>query len=298
LSSPQARNRLIQAVNAGHAEEIAIVVNDLNRRTHSFIFVAAVIGAAALSAAAQREASAQAAPKAKAPAAGSKTGAAAPRQPSPPAKAAAPSADESAAREQILNSDKWKQTLAGFDQWLDTQTMYDAQEVQQTKSRLQVGIGRMTAAQLQWFENDLQEKLRILSGEQAQDASEYLAQTLAVASPAYARKLRQKLPDLLTTTAAQVNQQLAAFSTKRQTTQQMQGSFDSARQQEIAFNQSQLAAREQESERALDRAQSAAASAGSKGNSFTPARDYFPHAGNDGPFGPGTSVSFFGGGFF
>jgi hypothetical protein len=275
------------------------VVTDLKVPVKFSVHVAAGLAVAGWFAAASPNVNAQAAaPKAKAPQSGSKAGATAPRQPAAGSKAAPQTAADTAAREQILNSDKWKQTNAKFIEWLDTQSLYDAEEVKQIKSRLAVGIGRMTAAQLQWFQNDMEEKLQVLNSEQAQQASVYLAQTFAVASPAYARKLRQKLPDLLTMTAAQVNQQLAVFAAKRQSTIQMQQTFEDAKQQQIAFNQSQLAAREQESERALDRAQSAAASAGSKGNNFTPARDYFPNAGNDGPFGPGTSIGFWGGGFF
>ena len=119
-----------------------------------------------------------------------------------------------------------------------------------------------------------------------------------MASPAYARKIRDRVPDVLTTTAAQLNQRLSSFAAKQHSTIDMQKTFEDAKQQQIATNASQLAARQQESEHALDRAQASAASSGSKSNNFTPARDYFPNAGNDGPFGPGTSIGFWGGGFF
>lgn len=211
-----------------------------------------------------------------------------------PAKPAADSAE----RDAILKSQPWQQTIADFNTWLTGQSIYDAQQVQQTKARLDVGISRMTASQLRYFQSDLQAKLQVLTSEQSRDAEAYLAQTLSVASPAYARKVRQKLPDLLTATAGQVSQQLAAFAAKRDNTAAMQQAFNDSRQQQIAYNEAQVQARAQESERALDRAQASAASAGSKGNNFTPARDYFPNAGNDGPFGPGTSIGFWGGGFF
>ena len=111
------------------------------------------------------------------------------------------------------------------------------------------------------------------------------------------RKLRQKLPDLLTTNAAQVNQQLASFAAKRQSSAQAQQAFADARQQQIAFNQTQIAEQQQILNNDLDR-ESDAAKKATKGNDFKQARDYFPNAGNDGPFGPGTSVGFWGGGFF
>ena len=134
------------------------VIGKLQLRVGTGLFPAAALAAMIGFSVSAPSAHAQAtAPKGKAPAA-TKSGTAPSRPAAPAAKPAQPTAEESAAREKILASDQWKQTLAAFEQWLDSQTMYDAQEVQQTKSRLAVGIGRMNAAQLQWFENDLQQK--------------------------------------------------------------------------------------------------------------------------------------------
>ena len=102
---------------------------------------------------------------------------------------------------------------------------------------------------------------------------------------------------MLTATASQIGQQLAGFSAKHDATLQMQQAFNDSRQQSIAANQCEAAVRAQGSDRDLDR-ESAAVKAAVKGNDFKSARDYFPNAGNDGPFGPGTSIGFFGGGFF
>ncbi len=224
----------------------------------------------------------------------------------PPTKTAAPAAKpaptqsahpDAAARDQILASQDWRNTIQQFQQWLTSQTVYDAQQVKQTEARLSVGISRMSAAQLKWFENDLQEKLKVLNGPQAQDASTYLAQTFAVASPTYAKRVRANLPDLLTSSAAQINQRLAGFAAKQQTTLQMQKSFEDGKQQQIAYNQTQIAEQQQILNKDLDR-ESAAVSQAVKGNDFSKSRDYFPNAGNDGPFGPGTSIGFWGGGFF
>ncbi|HEY4309265.1 MAG TPA: hypothetical protein VGN12_07415 [Pirellulales bacterium] len=259
----------------------------------------AVVGCATciLGAIAQSSQAQQASPKAKAPAA-QKAPAAAPARPNADAKSAAhPSAEDSAARDQILHSPQWQQMLQDVETWLASQTLYDAAEVKQIQARLHVGISRMNPSQLQWFENDMEAKLRVLTSDQAKGAEAYLAQTLAVASPTYARKLRQKLPDVLTATAAQISHQLSAFSAKQDSTVQIQQAFADARQANIAANQAQAASRQQVLNQDLDR-ESAAVKSAVKGNDFSKARDYFPNAGNDGPFGPGTSIGFFGGGFF
>src|SRR5580698_1037646 len=105
---------------------------------------------------------AQAAPPKKAvgvpsaPPLGAKAPANSPARPAAPAKVNLPPAADSAARDQILNSAQWQETIQNFDSWLAGQTLYDAQEVKQIKARLDVGISRMNASQLQWFENDMQ----------------------------------------------------------------------------------------------------------------------------------------------
>jgi hypothetical protein len=278
---------------SAHVYGSDVVATDLKARlTLLASLLAAGLLAVPGSVAAQEDAA-----KSKTLASGSKTKATAASLPANAPMAQLPWPDNSAAREQILNSPKWQDTMRQFDEWLSTQSLYDAQEVEHFKSRLEVGIGRMTAAQLQWFLNDMAEKLQVLRSKQTRDASDFLAQTVAVSSPAYARQIRQKLPDLLTMTAAQVNQRLAAFASKRQAAIQMQQTFQESRRQQIGYNQAQVAAREQAIDRDMNRESTAAVSA-SKGNKFTPARDYFPNAGNDGPFGPGTSVGFVGGGYF
>jgi len=260
--------------------------------------LAAGLGAAGLLAAAPRSVSAQQdAAKSKAMASGLKTKATAPSQPARAPNDPQPKADDSAARKQILNSPKWQETMQQFEKWLSRQRLYDAQEVEHVSSRLKVGIGRMTAAQLQWFLNDMEEKLEVLTGQEARDASDYLTETAAVSSPTYARQLRQKRPDLLTMTAAQVHQKLAALAYKRQAASQMQQLLQESRLQRIARNKAQLAGRGPGTDRDLDR-ESTAASSTTKGNKSPAAHAYFPNADNDRPLGRDASVDFGGGGFF
>ncbi len=89
------------------------------------------------------------------------------------------SAEEAAARDQVLASSAWGDTMHQFDQWLSAQPLYDAEQVKQIRSRLVTGIDRMSAPQLQRFIADVQEKLQVLNGDAAQQAGAYLAQTFA-----------------------------------------------------------------------------------------------------------------------
>ncbi len=185
--------------------------------------------------------------------------------------------NDSAARQQILNSPEWQDTISQFDQWLSSQSLYDAEQVKQTRARLAAGIKRMSSAQMQRFMTDMTAKLEILDGQTTRDAQAYLAETLAVASPTYARKVRQQLPDLLSSSAGQIEQKLAAITSKRQATAQMQKSFENSRQRQLAYNEERSRARQREQQlQAAERASSAGAA--SQGNDFTPAADYYPYS--------------------
>ncbi len=109
-----------------------------------------------------------------APPLGAKAPSTTPARPTAPAKSAPPPAADSAARDQILNSAQWQETIQDFEAWLAGQTLYDAQQAKQIKARLEVGISRMNASQLQWFETDMQAKLKVLSSDQAREAEAYL----------------------------------------------------------------------------------------------------------------------------
>jgi hypothetical protein len=189
------------------------------------------------------------------------------------APAAPPSSAELAARDQVLQSEEWRETLERFNAWLAKQSLYDAEQVARTRLRLEVGIKRMSAAQLQRFMAEMHSKLEVLENQHAIDAQEYLSETLSVASPAYARKVRQQLPDVLSMSAGQIDQKLASITAKRAATTKMQQTFINSRQRMIALNEAQTRSRQREqAAEGVDRG----ASYPSNSN-YTPAADYYPN---------------------
>jgi hypothetical protein len=198
------------------------------------------------------------------------------------AKASAPArqpVDEAASRAAVLDSPSWRDTLGRFNDWLAVQVLYDDEEVKRIRARLEAGIGRMSSAQLQTFEADLRAKLDVLTSDRALDAQDYLAEKFLVASDAYARRIRQQLPDVLSMTPGQIEQRLSIFASKRRSRADIQSSFEQSRDQRVAANSAKLKARQQ---RRPSR-NTAAVQAASTNNNFTPARDYFPDTGSDTP---------------
>jgi hypothetical protein len=178
--------------------------------------------------------------------AASKVPAAAKSQPKSAAKAVPPSAAEIAARDSVLRSEDWQKTVGEFKKWLDMQSLYDDQQVTQINARLDQGIKRMTADQLHRFMSSMYGKMKIFTSDRAEEAQAYLAETFEVASPAYARRIRQRLPDPLTASAAQVDHALTMLVSKRQNAIELQKKFDIARQQVVEYNQAQARARQVE----------------------------------------------------
>ncbi|HEY1602524.1 MAG TPA: hypothetical protein VGG64_23170 [Pirellulales bacterium] len=230
---------------------------------------------AAQAGAAKGNAPATKAPR-SAPSAGAATGKA------PAAAPARPAADDAAARNDILQSRSWQDTMQQFDNWLSNQILYDDDEVRHIRARLNAGIGRMSATQLEVFLNDMRQKLAILSSDRALDAQDYLAEKFLVASDAYARRIREQLPDLLSMSPTQVEQRLSMFAAKRRSRQQAQGAFEQSRERRLTSNTAQVKARQEHRQRIATRS-TAATAAASTPNDFTPSRDYFPDVGNNGP---------------
>jgi hypothetical protein len=204
----------------------------------------------------------------------------------------APVADtaEERARQQILHSDRWQDMQFDFGQWLTEQSLYDHQQVEETLARMRRGVSRMTAAQLTRFLSDMEGRLDVLTSPAGREARVYFNKKFKVASAAYAKRIRQDLPDLVTTSPSQLDEWLAVHTKKRSAAQQRQITFNEARQQSVVSNQSQRQAESQERQR---RAQRSAASTGSTASEFGAARDYFPARER-----PNYGMLMMGGGFF
>ena len=121
------------------------------------------------------------------------------------------SSAQTSARNQILNSPEWKQTMMDFEEWSTVQQIYSKEQMAKLKQQLQEKIAGMSAEQMTDFIGDLKQKLTILHSDEAREARKWLSESLAVAAPAYAKKIREKLPDIATLSAAQLQLQLDEY---------------------------------------------------------------------------------------
>ncbi len=147
------------------------------------------------------------------------------QQAAPLQQPTAAAAAQDAERQQILQSDRWRQAVRGFDEWLSVQKLYTPAEVATLRAQFQSRVSRMSPAELRDQLDRMEEKLAVLNSPEAEDARRWLGQFLAVQAKYTDAQLREMRPDVARMTASQIRQELARFQQRRGQTQQSQAAF-------------------------------------------------------------------------
>ena len=182
----------------------------------------------------------------------------------------------------FLTGDEWQDTLLRFEQWLSVQTLYDAEQVRQMRARFAERAKRTSTADRKHFINEVDAKLQILYSPGIYELEAYFEETLAAATPAYAKKRRQQLPDVVGLTPEQLKERLARFALRHQSTAEVHQTFEQMRQLQIVAHEARENSRRIEQARppAGHFASSSAGANRQSTNGFTQARDYFPPSGH------------------
>lgn len=206
-----------------------------------------------------------AAPRTKSPSPAPRAPAAAsPAAPAGGTKAAAPAAArpadpaDDAKKKEILASSRWRRATFELNEWLTTQSIYDAKEVQGIKADLAARVAKMNSRELTAMLDDMDAKFRILESKPAQDAGAWLAQYLSILSDTKREEVLKQLPNIGTMTPAQLNQEIVKIQRKRQSMIRAQATFDQTRQAQVDAT---LKAN-QEAQQAMRRDQRAASTTG------------------------------------
>jgi hypothetical protein len=147
--------------------------------------------------------------------------------------------DGAANRSQILASPAWREAMEGFNEWLSAQQIYPRSEIPRVRSQALDQINKMSVGQLQFFLQDMQQKLTLINSQAAYKAQANILYNLNVASDAYAAKLRTQLPNLVTMTAEQVKQALVDLQQQEDNTRADEAAFQKSNAQEVALIQAQ-----------------------------------------------------------
>lgn len=111
---------------------------------------------------------------------------------------------------------------------------YDKDEIPKLKAQLKDKAKNMSASQLRFFLEDLQQKLAILGSKEALDDRAWAEDRLTHFAAAPAEKFRKTLPDVANMTAAQVKQALDDIRQRRAATVASQKAFDQDEALEVA----------------------------------------------------------------
>ncbi len=159
------------------------------------------------------------------------------RAQSPSATAADPQA---AARQKVLDSDRWRQTQRRLNEWLSVQQLYTPEEVTEMREQFAEKISGMSPKELEDLMKDIDKRLAVLTSPEAEEARLWFAKHLAVVANSEEVR-RNKRPDVANMTASQIRHELQVFQEQRNARQQAQADFDNMRMQQA---QLALAARD------------------------------------------------------
>lgn len=141
-------------------------------------------------------------------------------------------ADE-AKKKEILASSRWRRAVFEMNEWLTTQSIYDAKEVQGIKADLAARIAQMNSRELTAMLDDMDAKFQILESKPAQEAGSWLAQYLSILSDRKREEVLKQLPNIGTMTPEQLSQEITKIQRKRQSMIRAQATFDQTRQAQV-----------------------------------------------------------------
>jgi hypothetical protein len=156
--------------------------------------------------------------------------------------------------------------LASFDAWSQRQALYSADEIASARKRILEKLHSQSAADAATFHQQLNEKLGVLNSQAALAAERWLAETLAVATDAYANKIRATLPDLVNDSPSQLKATILALEAREANMRQVRQGFSESRKMTVrAIEQDTRRREEANSEARISRAGSPAAPLGNAG---------------------------------
>ena len=124
------------------------------------------------------------------------------------------------AKAKILAGPQWRRAMFELDAWLSAQPIYDQKQVQEIKANLDKQVKIMSSKDLELMLADLSAKFEIMDSKEAQEARAWAAQYLSTLATKKRDEVLKNAPNLLTMTAAQLNQELIKVEQKRKYEQQ------------------------------------------------------------------------------
>jgi FtsZ-binding cell division protein ZapB len=136
-----------------------------------------------------------------------------------------------AKKAEIMNSPRWRRAIFELGEWLSAQAIYTPTQVRNIKADFNRKVEKMSPNDLEYLLDDLDAKFKILDTPEARDARSWMAQYLSVMSDQKRAEALKDVPNVVTMTAGQLQQEIQKIEQKRGALQQQQAAFDEGREQ-------------------------------------------------------------------
>ena len=130
-----------------------------------------------------------------------------------------------------MNSPRWRRAIFELGEWLSSQAIYTPAQVRNIKADFNRKVEKMSANDLEYLLDDLDAKFKVLDTPEARDARAWVAQYLSVMSDQKRAETLRDVPNVVTMSASQLQQEIAKIERTRSSLQQQQAAFDASRQQ-------------------------------------------------------------------
>jgi hypothetical protein len=152
-------------------------------------------------------------------------------QPAPAPAADAADPGDIARKAEIMNSERWRRAIFELGEWLAAQQIYTPDEVRRIKSNFNRRVAAMSSYELDYLLDDLDAKFKVLETPEARDAKAWLGQYLSAMSDQRRAEALRDVPDVVTMSSGQLQQEINRIEQKRTSLQQRQQAFDQGRRQ-------------------------------------------------------------------
>ena len=208
-----------------------------------------------------------------------------PGAPSAPANSQA--AEDLVRKAEIMNSTRWRRAIFELGEWLSSQQIYTPDQVHAIKADFNRRVAGMSSYELDYLLDDLDAKFKVMDSPEARDARAWVGQYLAAMSDQKRAETLKDVPDIVTMSAAQLEQEIGKIEAERSRLQQRQAAFDQGRAQRVQFAED-------------SRQQTASASAAAMSEARASFSPYRSQGSGDAPFAnvrTGSDMEFMGWGF-
>jgi hypothetical protein len=150
-------------------------------------------------------------------------------QASPGEQPATSETSQSAEREELLNSRRWRRLERDFDEWMSVQVIHTPEEIAALKARLQEHIKGMSAEELEDFMDDAEVRMDLLLSDDVMEARSWLS---FMTPQARRDKVSTdgEIPDVFGMSISQLRLELNQFQQQRAQQSEAQAAFDRSRQ--------------------------------------------------------------------